>query len=102
MYFSVNYLAERLRTLCEDLPAAKRTTLNYVLWLLTKVVRKALHNKMDAKNCAMVFAPNLFADNRITGVVELTKIGESMAIRAAVIRVMLEKYNIIFPCGPPC
>jgi hypothetical protein len=55
---------DRLSAEVRKLPADHHVVLSYILHLLTKVVANVKVNKMDSKNCGMVFGPNLIRSPR--------------------------------------
>lgn len=86
------------KTVCKQLPAENRLTLNYLIHFLTVVAAQSSVNKMDATNLAMVFAPSLLRPP-----VEATGINlvRDLQQQQNVLEFMIKHYIEIFEEGPP-
>jgi len=68
---------------------------------LTLVAAQSAENKMAADNCGMVFAPGLMKNKELEAQTNQMKMSEDMAQCEACIQLMIVKYAVFFPCGPP-
>lgn len=90
-----------IRALLEQLPEANYTVLSYLLHFLTLVASHSDVNKMTAKNCAMIFSPNIL--RRVVPPQSETQasLAKEMAKSEDCIHLMLRHYTALFPEGPP-
>jgi hypothetical protein len=106
----------KFMALCNNLPPANKAVLNYLLHFLTLVVGRSSVNKMNADNCAMVFAPSLLRrpqdnedDEKKAGAPVSQKallaaanaMKRELALSQSVITFLIEQYMHLFPGGPP-
>jgi hypothetical protein len=62
----LDFVMSRVTPVLKRLPRAHLQTLVFLVDFLAKVVAHSAHNKMDGKNVAIVFAPNLFRTRQDT------------------------------------
>lgn len=91
----------KFKALLDQLPPATHITLNYMLHFLTLVAANSAENKMAADNCGMVFAPGLMKNKELEAQTNQMKMSEDMAQCEACIQLMIVKYAVFFPAGPP-
>lgn len=92
-----------LTQLVAKLPFIHGACLAYLIHFLRKVSSNSHINKMFAKNCAMVLAPNVFKkplalkanDNNPQA------IADEMLEQESVLLIMIEHFETIFPMGSP-
>lgn len=94
-----------LRALLQKLPNDNYNVLSYLLHFLTLVAGESDVNKMTAKNCAMVFSPNLLRKSAAMISSGAPETAQSLAAEFQkgedCLRLMIEHYSELFPEGPP-
>jgi len=98
---------EKLSSLMTDLPECHQAVLNYFIHFLTQLCERSALNKMDAKNCALIFAPSMLRPNQDAQLdqadPQAVLLGFKKQNEAAVevITALIEHYSAVFPSGPP-
>jgi hypothetical protein len=91
----------KFKALLDQLPPAVHVNLNHMLHFLSLVAANSADNKMAADNCGMVFAPGLMKNKELEAQTNQMKMSEDMAQCEACIQLMIVKYAVFFPAGPP-